>query len=391
MINNRNSRAYFQEFFLKGMLLAILVFWASIGQAQTVAPLGGLGSVQFLDNNGVPLTNGVLYSYQAGTSTQQATYTDSSGTTQNPNPIPFGSGARATVWLSVGSFYKFVLCSANDGPFCASSDILFSVDNVPGGSTSSGGGGSSPFTGVFISGSASPATSGILRLASSDQICWRNASGSTNLCISKDSNDLLSWTGGSLKFPEIPCPSGVAGFDLICADNTAHRWKMTNNGGTLFLIPGVGTPGTSGHLIVFSSNGIDLQDGGVLPPTPEQIAGFGSALLILTNGLTNCSNSVSNCLIINFVNVHTLVRFEYVLTQSPAGCTTQPSLGVWDFTGAASLYSTSIANGATTGYVDSGPLSVTIPAGHRIGVGPVAASGGCGTAANVAFPTMVYQ
>src|SRR6266581_7046184 len=115
----------------KFLILLVLLFAAAGVSAQTVAPIGALGSIQFLDNSGVPLTNGVLYSYQAGTTTQQATFTDSSGTVQNTNPVAFGSGGRAQIWLSVGSFYKFVLCLQNDGPFCAAGDILFTVDQVP--------------------------------------------------------------------------------------------------------------------------------------------------------------------------------------------------------------------------------------------------------------------
>src|SRR5207247_2083570 len=185
------------------------------------------------------LTMGVLDSYQAGTSTQQATFTDSTGTVQNPNPIPFGTGGRVQIWLTTANFYKFVLCVQNDGPSCAAGDILFTVDQIPGG-LSGGGNAGSPFIGVFISGTVSPATSGAVRVASGDSVCWRNAAGSANLCFSKDSNDLLSWTGGSLKFPEVGAPTGVASFDILWADNTAHRWKMANNGGSLVQVVGSG-------------------------------------------------------------------------------------------------------------------------------------------------------
>jgi hypothetical protein len=201
----------------------------TFAHAQVVAPFQGLGNVQFFDNNGKPLTSGVLYSFQAGTSTQQATYTDYTGLFPNPNPIPFGSGARISIWLLSGAYYKFVLCSQNDGAFCAPADVLFSVDQVPGSGASGSSG--SPFIGTFISGSANPSTAGILRLASGDSICWRNVANTGNLCISKDTNDLLSWAGGSLKFPEVSAPTGVANFDLLWADSAAHRWKMANNGG----------------------------------------------------------------------------------------------------------------------------------------------------------------
>lgn len=214
------------------ILLFLLVFCNGTAVlAQNASPLGGVGSLQFYANDGTLLTSGVVYIYQAGTSTQATVYTDSTGTTTQPNPVTFGSGARASIWLANGTFVKVVLCVQNDGAFCSAGDILFSADQVPIGSSSSGGGGS-PFTGIFISSTASPATSGTLRLASGDSVCWRNAAGSANLCFKKDSNDLLSWDGGSLKLPEVGAPSGVSGFDILWADNTAHRLKAVNNAGT---------------------------------------------------------------------------------------------------------------------------------------------------------------
>jgi hypothetical protein len=217
-----------------GILALVLAFCGST-VAQSVAPIGGVGSIQFLSNTGVPLTNGVLYVFQAGTTTQAVSYTDYTGTVQNPNPVPFSTGGRATIWLSVGAYFKLVLCLQNDGPVCAPSDVLFSIDQVPGGGTSGSGGGGGSFTGTFISGTSPPATTGALRLASSDSICWRNQSGTTNLCFSKNSNDLLTWVGGSLIFPEVSSIAGscvTAGFDCVWADSSAHRWMMSNNGGT---------------------------------------------------------------------------------------------------------------------------------------------------------------
>src|SRR5690348_15363060 len=110
----------------------LALFVAPHLSAQTVSPFMGIGNVQFLDNNGKPLSIGYLYSFQAGTTTQQATYTDATGLVQNQNPIPLSTGGRASIWLSNGAFYKFVLCSQNDGSSCASGDILFTADQVPG-------------------------------------------------------------------------------------------------------------------------------------------------------------------------------------------------------------------------------------------------------------------
>lgn len=71
---------------------------------------------QFFTNSGVPLTGGLIYTYQAGTTTPLATYTSSSGTTAHPNPIVLDSAGRvpSEIWLQIGTAYKFVLKDSTD-------------------------------------------------------------------------------------------------------------------------------------------------------------------------------------------------------------------------------------------------------------------------------------
>lgn len=71
--------------------------------AVLLTPLTG----QFFDNNGDPLSGGLIYSYIAGTTTPQATYTDASGTTPAANPVVLNSAGRADVWGS--GVYKFII------------------------------------------------------------------------------------------------------------------------------------------------------------------------------------------------------------------------------------------------------------------------------------------
>lgn len=201
--------------------------------AQTLAPFMALGTAQFFDNNGKPLTAGVLYSFQAGTTTQQATFADSTGTV-NPNPIPFGSGARAGIWLTSGLFYKFVLCVQNDGASCAPSDVLFSVDQVPGSPVGSFMG---TFMGTFISGSANPATTGTLRLASGDLLCWRNTAGTANLCFSKTSSDTIFLAGvlSATTFQSGCSPAALTGTLRFC-NTDAIVWRNNANSADLQLL-----------------------------------------------------------------------------------------------------------------------------------------------------------
>jgi hypothetical protein len=75
---------------------------------------GGVGA-QFFDNNGVILSGGKIYTYAAGTTTPQATYTSNSGATAHANPIILDSAGRVPggeIWLLAGIGYKFVLETA---------------------------------------------------------------------------------------------------------------------------------------------------------------------------------------------------------------------------------------------------------------------------------------
>lgn len=69
---------------------------------------------QFFDNNGDPLSGGLLYTYEAGTTTPAVTYTSSSGATPNTNPVVLNSAGRVQqeIWLQPDTEYKFVLKDA---------------------------------------------------------------------------------------------------------------------------------------------------------------------------------------------------------------------------------------------------------------------------------------
>ncbi len=78
-----------------------------------IVQLAPLAIQRFFDNNNNPLAGGQLYTYQAGTTTPQATYTDYTGVTANPNPVPLNARGEASVWLTSGQAYKFVLEDAS--------------------------------------------------------------------------------------------------------------------------------------------------------------------------------------------------------------------------------------------------------------------------------------
>lgn len=69
--------------------------------------------MQFLQD-GEPLAGGKVWTYEAGTTTPLATYTDSTGGTPNANPVILDAQGRASIWLDSATLYKFVVLDAND-------------------------------------------------------------------------------------------------------------------------------------------------------------------------------------------------------------------------------------------------------------------------------------
>lgn len=89
-----------------------------------LAPTFGIGWQGFTVG-GLPLNSGLLYTYIAGGTTPQATYTTYLGNVQNSNPIVLGADGRPPneIWLTSGVSYRFDL---ND----SSGNLIKTYDNV---------------------------------------------------------------------------------------------------------------------------------------------------------------------------------------------------------------------------------------------------------------------
>ena len=82
-----------------------------------------LPEMSFFDDLGNPLNGGKIYTYAAGTSSPQATYTDSALTVPNANPIILNAAGRCVIYLPTNTGYKFVVNTSADV-------LVYSIDNV---------------------------------------------------------------------------------------------------------------------------------------------------------------------------------------------------------------------------------------------------------------------
>jgi len=87
--------------------------------------IGGAGW-QFFNNSGSPLSGGKIYTYVAGTTTPQTTYTTSSGNIAHSNPIVLDAAGRVPggeIWLVVTQLYKFAI-------YDSANALIATYDNI---------------------------------------------------------------------------------------------------------------------------------------------------------------------------------------------------------------------------------------------------------------------
>lgn len=95
--------------------------------AVNLSPLGGVAA-QFFNNDGVPLSGGLIYTYTAGTNTPANTYTTGAGNIAHSNPIVLDSAGRVPtgeIWLTDSLAYKFVIKDAQN-------NLIGTYDNLVG-------------------------------------------------------------------------------------------------------------------------------------------------------------------------------------------------------------------------------------------------------------------
>ena len=81
--------------------------------------------LQILTDDGLPLSGGLIYLFEASTSTPLASYTDDTEATANAHPVVLDSAGRADIWLSTTSLYKVTVKDSDD-------NLIYTTDNVSG-------------------------------------------------------------------------------------------------------------------------------------------------------------------------------------------------------------------------------------------------------------------
>ena len=156
--------------------------------AQVPVSLMPVVRQQFFGSSGLPLAGGLVYTYVAGTSTPAPTYLDSTGTSQNTNPITLDGGGFAAIWIPAAPIDVAVFNSSGTQQY-----KVLNVTALPLVVTSL-------TANFFQSATTNPALSGFLRMGSPDQICWRNNGNSADVCLSKNASDTLLFNGNQFAY-----------------------------------------------------------------------------------------------------------------------------------------------------------------------------------------------
>lgn len=107
--------------FIYGILIFLMAITLAVPALSITVPPTPNPKFTAMDSNGDPATGYKLYTYQPGTTTNQATYSDYDLSTANANPVVLDSNGQADVYFSVA--IKFVLKTAADV-------TVWTVDNI---------------------------------------------------------------------------------------------------------------------------------------------------------------------------------------------------------------------------------------------------------------------
>jgi hypothetical protein len=216
--------------------------------AVNLSPVAGAAQ-QFFTNSGTPLSGGLLYSYAAGTTTPQTTYTTAAGTTANSNPIVLNSAGRldSEVWLTSTLTYKFVLKDSGGVTIATYDDIpgIGTVSGLTTGTSLLSGNGSGGFSNVvigsnlsFVGGTLSATTGGAgAGTVTSVALTAPSAFTVTGSPVTTTGTLAIAYSG-----TPVPVSSGGTGASTL----TANAVVLGNGASAVQFV----APGTAGNVLI---------------------------------------------------------------------------------------------------------------------------------------------
>jgi hypothetical protein len=226
---------------------------------MSMQPLGN-PRVRYLDSNANPLSGGLLYTYVAGTTTPQATYTTRAGDFANTNPVVLDANGEADVWMLPGVLYSFVLLDS-------SSALQWSIDNFP-----------SPVESSASTDVAATEPGGRLTLTSGTPVTTSDVTGATTVYYVPYKHDKVPlYDGTTWALYSI----GSSGLSQATTDTTKSPTAVTTN--------------SNYDLFVWNDSGtVRLSRGPAWTSATARGAGVGTTELQQVNGRYVNKNAITN-------------------------------------------------------------------------------------------------
>ncbi len=256
---------------------------------------------------GVPLAGGLLYAYQAGTTTPQDTYTGQDAGTPNTNPVVLDANGEADVWMT--GIYKFILKDSNGVQ-------QWSEDNISDTIFSTAFSGTSTTSSIITTGAVTFVTQAGKAWATGQVLILASGADPTNYMLGQVTSysgttlvmDITANGGSgthtdwniSLSGPIGPTGAtggGGGGSGNVTGPVSSHNGYFAIWDGTSgqLLKDGAGAPGTAAYLNVGTGANqiVQLDGSGNLPAVPLQTPGYApanqtitaSSVLTLAHGL----------------------------------------------------------------------------------------------------------
>ena len=114
---------------IKKFILTILLLlsFSTISFSAEISPT--FVRFQAVISGGV-VAGGTVDTYETGTSTRKATFTDQGGLVENLNPVELDANGQADIWLTAAEQYRFVV-SDSDGVVLATVDEIIGTPRTP--------------------------------------------------------------------------------------------------------------------------------------------------------------------------------------------------------------------------------------------------------------------